>query len=244
MSNNFEKFRVEFNNLHEVMQQKSKKTKFKNADFDTLRQHLFEFNETVQYYNTELAFINRLRNLLIHEEKSIEYILAEPSLQIIDRIIGIRKKIYNPDNAASFCRENTYCLDINDNLKHALKIIREEKISQFPLLSNGELKGIISDNGITNWLSTKSDHKFIDIESVTFEDIIAESSDEDFNNFEIVKPSTLLFDVMELFSNKLQEGKNSFVLLISSEKRINKKQDILGIITPWDIQQIQKTIEV
>lgn len=201
MATNFDKFRVEFNNLLETMQQKSKKAEFnkRSAEFDTVRQHLLNFNETVQYYNTDLIFINRLRNILIHEEKSIDYVLADPSIEIIDRIISIRKKISNPDDASIFCSGNIYCLDTEDYLRDALKIIQKEKISQFPLISNNGIQGIISDNGITNWLSTKYNTKSISIESVTFENIIEQSVDEDFNNYKIISPSTLLFDVIFIF---------------------------------------------
>lgn len=246
MATNFDKFRVEFNNLLETMQQKSKKTEFKkrSAEFDSVRQHLYKFNETVKYYNTDLIFINRLRNILIHEEKSIDYVLADPSIEIIDRIISIRKKISNPDDASIFCRDKVYCLDTENYLRDALKIIQEEKISQFPLISNNGIEGIISDNGITNWLSTKYDAKSISIEFVTLKDIIEQSVDEDFNNYKVISPSTLLFDVVELFSKKLKQGKNSFVLLISHEEKIKNSSDVLGIITPWDIQQIQERIKV
>lgn len=246
MSDNFEKFRVEFNKLHEAMQKisKMKKSKSSNAEFDGLRQHLLGFNETVQYYDTELIFINRLRNVLIHEEKSIEYILAEPSIEIIDRIINIRKKILNPDEASIFCREEIYCLSTSNYLADALKIVKEESITQFPLISEKGMRGIISDNGITHWLSTKCNQKSINIDKVTLKEIIDESSDEDFNNYKVVSPSTLLFDVIELFSEKLKQGKSSFVILVSDSNKIKKSEEILGIITPWDIQQIQERIKV
>lgn len=246
MSINFEKFRVEFNKLHEAMQKKSKNKKFKKSDaqFDAVRQHLLDFNEIVQYYNTDLIFINRLRNLLVHEEKSIEYVLADPSFEIIDRIINIRKKILNPDDASIFCKGKVYCLDTSDYLKKALEIIQNEGISQFPLFSSKGLEGIISDNGLTNWLASKYEQKSIEIDDTTLNDIVKQSSDEDFNNYDIVAPGTLLFDVVELFSQKLEQGKNSFIILVSETRKIQNSKDILGIITPWDIQYIHEKLKV
>lgn len=135
-------------------------------------------------------------------------------------------------------------MSYNDSLTDALKIINDKKIPQFPLFSNGKLQGNISDNGITNWLTTKIEVDPIILRHAKMSNVIDEASDDSFKNYKVIKPDVLLFDVLKIFSNKLKYGSNSFILLISDLNVIKLPEDILGIITPWDIPMIRAKMEV
>ena len=119
--------------------------------------------------------------------------------------------------------------------------VYKNHLYQFPIFDEAGLRGILSHNGITNWLAHNHSKGQVDLRDVLIKDIVTD--EETYLDYEVIATNTTLFDVEELFSNNLLKGRNQYVVLLSDKADIRKWEDIDGIITPWDVPQLLSLIQ-
>ena len=78
MTDTMGRFISEFNNLHDAMMEKVDS----DDDFFSLLKEM-EDDPIISRFKDELHIIRKLRNILIHEKKTIEYDIAIPSEEVI-----------------------------------------------------------------------------------------------------------------------------------------------------------------
>lgn len=231
MTNNFERFISEFNQLHDALRKRAKK----EDDFFSLLKAL-ENDVIINRYKDELHLIRKLRNLLVHEKKTIQYDIAEPSEVVIQQMIFIRKQIIQPATAGDHFSRRVFSFNIDDSLERLLYFINEKHLYQFPIFDHQGLAGVLSHNGITNWLAHDFSKNSIDFSQVTIEDIV---EDEDsYYHYEVISSDTSLFDVELMFQSNLLVGRSRYLILISDENEVKEWKDLQGIITPWDLPEL------
>lgn len=234
--NNMEKFIAEFNYLHEVLQEKAGS----DDDFYTLLKEM-EKDPMVNRYKDELHVIRKLRNLLIHEKKTIDYDLASPSKKVIEQLIFIRKQLIQPATAGEYFSRHVFCFNSDDSLKRLLYFVDKNHLYQFPIFNGAGLAGILSHSGITNWMAHNHSKGQVILQDIKIQDIIAD--EETYLDYEVIPTDTSLFDVEEMFSKNLLKGRNQYLVLLSDEPKIKQWEDIKGIITPWDLPKLFSLIQ-
>lgn len=231
MADNVERFLTEFNKLHDVMQEKVGR----NADFYTLLNRM-EKDLIIRRFKDELHIIRKLRNLLVHEKKTIAYDLAEPSDEVIEQIIFVREQLVQPATAGKHFSRRVFCFNIEDSLERLLYFLDKKSLYQFPVFDDEGLTGVISHNGITNWLAHNYTRMPLDFSKVKIRDIVAD--EESYFHYEVIKPTTSLFDVEAMFSSNLLVGRSQYLILLSDKEKITEWEDLQGIITPWDLPEV------
>lgn len=122
-----------------------------------------------------------------------------------------------------------------------LSLVSKHKFSQFPVFDNGEFKGMITENGVTNFIANKNIEGGIIFEEETVADIIeSEKNIEEHNNaYEILYIEDELYRVRDSFANV--ESMTKYVLISKSGNRVLRNQeDLIGIFTVADIQKIMQ----
>lgn len=236
LANTMEQFITEFNRLHDVLQEKVGNT----DDFYTLLKDL-ENDPVIRRYKDELHVIRKLRNILVHEKKTIDYDIAVPSEKVIQQLKFIRKQIIQPATAGQYFSRRVFSFNADDSFKRLLYFVDKNHLYQFPIFDEEGLTGIISHNGITNWLAHNHSKGQVDLRDVLIEDIVKD--EETYLDYQVIATDTTLFDVEELFSKNLLEGRNQYVVLLSDKPKIKEWEDIEGIITPWDLPQLLSLIQ-
>lgn len=234
--NNSDLFIKEFNSLHEAMQEAAGK----ETEFYSLLNELKDKHPVVKKYESHIDLARRLRNILVHESKADSYAIAQPSGELIDDLKLVRMKLENPEKVSMFKKE-VMTLDVTDSLTKVLKLIEQHNITQFPVFDKKSFKGMLSDNGITNWLARVLKDKSIDLTGVRVKDII--QKDEELTSYIIVENNMPLYEVEKRMMAKINHSGNSKVIvLITPLGKINQKSDIIGIITPWDMPEIMSKL--
>lgn len=231
MSENFERFISEFNKLHSALKEKAGKS----SDFFTLLKML-ESDPIVHRYKDELHVIRKLRNLLIHEKKNVHYDIAEPSEVIIQQMSHIRQQILQPATAGDFFSREVFSFNMEDSLERLLYFVNQKYLYQFPIFDEEGLAGVLSHNGITNWLAHDFTKNSIDFSQVTIKDIVG--NEDSYYHYEVIPSDKSLFDVEAMFSSNLFVGRSQYVLLIADVEEIKEWKDLKGIITPWDLPEL------
>lgn len=236
MDDRIQRFYIEFNKLHDSLKEKTGK----DDDFFSLLK-LLEKDIVVGRYKDQLHIIRKLRNLLVHETRTVEYDIATPSEEVIEYIIFVRKQIIQPSSAGDHFSRKVFCFGIDDSLERLLYFLNKKQLYQFPVFDEKGLAGVISHNGITNWLAHNFSNPKLDFKQVKIRDIVADENS--YYHFEIIQPETTLFDVEQMFSSNLFVGRSQYVILISNEEEIKEYGDIKGIVTPWDLPEVMTAIQ-
>lgn len=231
MANTVERFLTEFNKLHDAMQDKLGK----NDDFYSLLK-IMEKDLVISRFKDQLHIIRQLRNLLVHEKKTMDYDLATPSEEVIEQLIFVREQLIQPVTAGDHFSRKVFSFNIDDSLERLLYFLDQKHLYQFPIFDEEGLAGVISHNGITNWLAHNYSQEHLDFSEVKIRDIVAD--EESYYHYEVIKSNTSLFDVEAMFSSNLLVGRSQYLILISDQEDIKKWTDLKGIITPWDLPEV------
>lgn len=236
MADTMGRFISEFNNLHDALMEKADS----NDDFFSLLKEM-EDDPIISRFKDELHIIRKLRNILIHEKKTIEYDIAMPSEEVIEQLIFIRQQLIQPHKAGEYFSRKVFSFNIDDSFERLLHFVNKNNLYQFPVFGEEGLAGILSHNGITNWLAHNYTNGNIDLSNVRIKDIVADETT--YYQYEVIPLDMSLFKVEEMFARNLAAGRNQYLILLSNEKEITEWRQIEGIITPWDLPKVLNLIQ-
>lgn len=170
-----------------------------------------------------------LRNVLVHEKKDHSQELATPVEKVVQKMERIANELNAPEKVEKRYQRNIEAVSPTDTIKKVLQLVAEHGFSQFPVLGEeGEIVGLLTENGITRWLSSEvCKESMIEFEEVKVHQVMAH--EESRENMQIVGRHRLVNDIRKLFSDKnLLEA----AIITQTGKKTEKP---IGIITRWDL---------
>ncbi|WP_368645996.1 CBS domain-containing protein [Alkalibacterium putridalgicola] len=235
MGSNYQRFMHAFNELHNVIAKKV------NRDPDTNFGELMgaaakKRDKVIEKYVDEIDFYRELRNLLTHNTINGDEAAAEPSDSLINEIEKVTDKIRYSKQAKDLFLKRVRTFDVNDPLGKVLDVINHVRYTQFPVFDGDKLVGILSSIGVTKYLAKAMDKDIHAIKKATVRQILQVEDEQEF--YEVISAETSVFDIEEIFSERIREGRTAYVLLIAKGDTIQKKSDLIGIITPWDLPKV------
>ena len=196
-------------------------------------------NKLVKQFSSELRTMGDLRNFIVHGD--IGNPLAIASENTVERIKQIEKELINPMKIQQLFTKSVIGVKEETSLVSVLNIIKEKKYSQFPVLSKDGFKGLITENGITNWLANNIEEDIISIKDTTIKDVLQEEEEKE--SYGILYAKDTLYDVIEEFEKASKTGDKTFVVIvINSPKKKFFLEDIYTILTPWDLDIIYRNL--
>lgn len=251
-----EEFLLYFNELHKFLQielkeefLKTERGRNKNAAHDisfsdclqTIKERYK--NTTLSKYKDQLYLINNFRNISVHDYTNTFHDIADPSVHTMEVMQNVYNYFVRPTTIKKYLNDeknlNPIILNPETCLSEMLKLVSNYKISQFPIFHNEELRGMITDNGVTNFIANKNDAGGIIFEEETVADVIENENDmeEHKNSFAVLYIEDELYRVRDLFSNI--ESMTKYVLVSKSGNReFRTQEDLIGIFTVADIPEI------
>lgn len=197
-------------------------------------------DKVIKAYEKELDLIRSFRNILVHDTIAISSPIAEPSEELIEMIRQLTIKIKYPKKVKDLFNAPVKSFAVTDNLNRVLQSVKDDCFSQFPVFDGNNLVGIISENGITNYLAANIEEDVISISDITIQEVL--EVDEQKELFDIVKQDKSIYDIEGIFIKRTKTGRSPFVLLVSKDGLINNPGEITGIITPWDLPLIASNL--
>lgn len=235
--NTNQEFMQSFNNIEKNLRLSI--NAYQNAPFYELLEKNSRKNKLVKQFSAELRTMGDLRNFIVHGD--IGNPLAIASDNTVQRIKQIEKELINPMKIRELFSKNVIGVKEDNSLVSVLDIIKEKKYSQFPVLSEDGFKGLITENGITNWLANNIEEAITSIRDTTIKDVLEEEEEQE--SYSILYSQDTLYDVIEEFEKAAKTGDKTFVVIvINSPKKKFFLEDIYTIITPWDLDIIYKNL--
>lgn len=236
MDNN-ELFMHSFNNIEKKLRDDI--DAYNNVPFYELVDKNAKKNKLIRQFDNELKTMGDLRNFIVHGD--ILSPMAIASDITVNRINFIEKQLTNPMKITELFNENVVGVNEDDSLSDLLKLLEKKRYSQYPVINQDGLKGLITENGIANWLANNIEKDIISIKKTTVRDVIV--NEEERESYSILYSYNTLYDVIEKFEKGRNIGKRIFIIIVlkSPQKNI-RLEDIYTIITPWDLDLIYKNL--
>ena len=237
MYKNIEEFNLAYNSLHHAIANKlnkSKKMSFKKLIGLAQTQN----DKVISNYYEKLKFYNEFRNNITHDRSLTQEPYALPTDYLIDEMKVITQSIEYPTTVIDLFKTKVLSFNIHDSLADVLKAVEKNNYSQFPVFDDEELVGMITENGITNFLADKLEDDIISIKETSIKEVLR--NDENFRSYDVINPNKSIYDIESMFDKRIREGNTTYFLLISTNKKAKDKSSIQGIVTPWDIPKIVK----
>lgn len=226
-----------FNNIEQKLREDI--DAFNNVPFYELIDKNAKKNKLIKQFENELKTMGDLRNFIVHGD--ILSPIAVASEITVKRINFIEKQLTEPMKITEVFSEDVVGVNEDDSLAKLLHLVKKERYSQYPVISQNGLHGLITENGITNWLANNIEKDIISIKKTTVKDVIA--NEEERESYNILYSYNTLYDVIEEFEKGRNTGKRIFIIIVlKSPQKIIKLEDIYTIITPWDLDLIYRSL--
>lgn len=181
----------------------------------------------IPLFQDDLLQMAQLRNAIVHEQISTDFVIAEPNEWAVNRMQEIEQALISPEKVLPKFAKKVTEFDINISIKDILAIVARKQYSQFPIYDAGIFKGLITVRGLGIWLAVESSKGDIQLEGRKAAELLV--SNYKGSNYQFVGKDTTVFQVEELFVTQVRLE----AILITKDG--NPNGSLLGIIRPRDL---------
>jgi predicted transcriptional regulator len=177
-----------------------------------------------------------IRNSIIHDDSSSGRLVV-PTAEMLRRFGAVVAAVKRPPLAIPAFRGDVETVQSNSPLVGVLITIGRRDYSQFPVYRSGRFFGLLTENGITRWLSKHMVGRgsVVSVGATQVREVL-ESEEANRRAAEFVAKDEAVGAVAHRFhKNPLLEA-----VLITSSGR--KNEDLLGIATRWDIAALPPAV--
>ncbi|MBP2100036.1 CBS domain-containing protein [Enterococcus rivorum] len=178
----------------------------------------------------DLLQMAQLRNAIVHERISQEFIIAEPNEWAVNRMVEIEQLLVSPAKVLPRFSKKVTGFETNISIKEILAIVVRKRYSQFPIYKKGIFQGLITVHGIGFWFAMESEKGEIYIEGRKASELLEINRNK--INYHFVNGETTIFEAQELFSNQ------PWLEAILITRNADPNGNLLGIIRPKDLYKI------
>ena len=230
-----ERFEVAFNKVHDAMRDI---VKINDERFVVLVKVGAKKYQMIETFKKDLEQYARLRNAIVHEKMEVGFYIAEPNARVVEHIEKIANVFNRPNYALSIATKNVLFFDYSDSILKVTEAIREYNYSKFPIYKNKECMGLLTAGAIVKWMAQNMESSSVNLADTHISDIMKYEKE---HPLEFVAKSSNIFDIETIFekSHKVKKKLESIIITENGKK----DEAPLGIITPWDLIQIDYTVE-
>lgn len=181
----------------------------------------------VNSFQDDLIQMAQLRNAIVHERISADFIIAEPNEWAVKRLSEIEAALISPEKVLPRFAKKVTGFDIAISLKDILNIVACKQYSQFPIYDKGKFKGLITVRGLGIWLAIESSKGDIHLEGRTASELLETNYKQ--SNYQFVSSETTVYQVERMFRNHIRLE----AILITKDG--NPNGNLVGIIRPRDV---------
>ncbi|UYZ22747.1 CBS domain-containing protein [Mesobacillus jeotgali] len=223
------KFETAFNRIHKAL-----KEMVKGTDSDAFVELLYsgyKNHSLVRKYKSELHQFAKLRNAIVHERVNADYYIAEPHIEVVERIEEIAREFEKPQTALSIATSPVFYYYEDAYLKDVLKVINKFDFTRFPVYDKDDkYVALLTSTEIIQWMAKHFSDSVVHFEDVRVKELLTKGKNY-FVTF--VDEDASLYHIEELFERYHTRGKKLQAVIITETGDRHGKP--IGVITPWDL---------
>ena len=192
-------------------------------------------NAVVRKYEADLRSYAELRNAIVHNQITPEFIIAEPHIKTVELIEKIDSLLTNPKTVGEIFHKKAITVQSTDSLLKVLEEVRHYKYTQYPVYDDQRFKGLITMTGITYWLARAFREGVMSAEIPTVADILRYEKNSMY--YEFIRSTRTIYEAEEFFKRGIERGHHYQALLVTENGKPDEK--LIGLITPFDIMVVE-----
>ncbi|NKE07476.1 CBS domain-containing protein [Bacillus selenatarsenatis] len=206
----------------------------KGTDSDAFVELLYsgyKNHSLVRKYKSELHQFAKLRNAIVHERVNADYYIAEPHIEVVERIEEICREFEKPQTALSIATSPVFYYYEDAYLKDVLKVINKFDFTRFPVYDKDDKYiALLTSTEIIQWMAKHFSDSVVHFEDVRVKELLTKGKNY-FVTF--VDEDASLYHIEELFERYHTRGKKLQAVIITETGDRHGKP--IGVITPWDL---------
>lgn len=223
------KFETAFNRIHKALREMVKETE--SDAFVELLYSGYKNHSLIRKYKSELHQFAKLRNAIVHERVNADYYIAEPHIEVVERIEEICREFEKPQTALSIATSPVFYYYEDAYLKDVLKVINKFDFTRFPVYDKDDkYVALLTSTEIIQWMAKHFSSEVIHFEDVRIRELLTKGKNY-FVTF--VTEDASLYEIEELFERYHTRGKKLQAVIITETGDRHGKP--IGVITPWDL---------
>ncbi|CAH2717016.1 hypothetical protein BACCIP111895_04205 [Neobacillus rhizosphaerae] len=230
-----ERFEVAYNQVHDALRDI---VQINDDRFVVLVKVGAKKYQVIETFKKDLEQYARLRNAIVHEKMEVGFYIAEPNTKVVHHIERIANLLSQPNYALSIATKNVVFFDYLDSILKVTTAIKEHGYSKFPIYKNKKCVGLLTASSIIKWMAQNMESSLVNLSDIHVSDMMEYEKE---HSIEIVAKDINIFEVENIFE-KAHKKKRKLEGVIITENGYNDEFP-LGIITPWDLIEIDYTVE-
>ncbi|MGI6642637.1 MAG: CBS domain-containing protein [Bacillota bacterium] len=194
----------------------------------------------IRRFKDDLCEYAELRNAIVHERTSPDYLIAVPRLETVLAIEEVAQTLANPPRVYPRFAKEVAILPPSAVVADLFNLMRRTDYTQFPVYNRNTYVGLITVGGIARWaaqvamLDPKA--RIEDVLNSPVSDVLA---CEKANRAAFISKKATIYEAVDAFRSRPRDDKWGIAALLVTEsgKQTGK---LLGIITPSDVLRFEK----
>ncbi|MFL6555019.1 MAG: CBS domain-containing protein [Bacillus sp. (in: firmicutes)] len=134
--------------------------------------------------------------------------------------------------------KNVVFFEYHDSILKVTAAIKEYGYSKFPVYKNRKCMGLLTSSSIVKWMSQNLESSLVNLADIHVEDLMNYEKEYP---IEIVPKDINIFEVENIFEKAHKKKRKLEGVIITENGKADEAP--LGMITPWDLIQIDYTVE-
>lgn len=234
---NSEKFLTNFNKIERYLRKLTYENHY--SRFYALVDSAKKVNSGVRQFETDLKEFADLRNAIVHE-RTDGHVMAEPNDLTVTKISKIAEYLSEPPKLIPDFQKKVLTVKMDDPISEAVQTLYKNSYSQIPVYENDDFLGLLTVNTISRWLGALIKDDIFSLSDTKVRDVLRYNENKD--EYIFLSRNGTIFDVSELFTQHETNGKRLEAILLTQNGK--KSEKLLGIITVWDLPNINKKLSM
>ncbi|MCM3768514.1 CBS domain-containing protein [Neobacillus niacini] len=230
-----ERFEVAYNQVHDALKDI---VQINDERFVVLVKVGAKKYQVIETFKKDLEQYARLRNAIVHEKMEVGFYIAEPNAKVVNHIEKIANILSKPNYALSIASKNVINFDYNDSILKVTAAIRDYGYSKFPVYKNKTCQGLLTASSIMKWMAKNMKNNVVNLSDVKVSDIMAMEKQY---TIDFISKEINIFEVEDIFEKAHKKKTKLEAVIITENGRADERP--LGIITPWDLIEIDYTVD-
>jgi predicted transcriptional regulator len=226
-----ERFEVAFNQIHHSLKRLNPDEA--NDAFMKLLSDSYRKHRLIQKFYKDLRQFAKLRNALVHEKMKVQTYIAIPSEATVLHIETIAQLLQQPPNVMKIATPIVVSMKMTDAIEDVIHQMNQCSYNQYPVYGESGFQFLLTEGGLTSWLASSIHNQTVSLNGKTISDI---HPFENEHNVVFVDRTIDIFSLEDIYEESFINNKKLEAIIVTERGLSTEKP--LGIVTPWDLIEI------
>lgn len=183
----------------------------------------------------DLNYMREVRNLLSHNRRIDGAYAVEPSPRFLKLLDDILRRVQDPLCCRDICTpiKEVFSVGLNNLVLPALKTMHSRRLSHVPVLDQGRVAGILSENAVFTYLLSQPKPTLDEnLRILDLRPCIAGSTRRS-EVYRYLAMGATVREAEDIFESFFKKGKRVCMFFLTDHGHPDEK--LRGIMTPWDV---------